>query len=239
MSDRSDIGGTLTALAERDRLETIEVEISDLVEPFIREVSKAATQEEVDPSFLDRFRETSRRLFELNEELHEEDFDPRVLAEFRGIIINAIKDVAEAEQDRPLDTIDSLLIHAEQLRHLVRDALDGHVGGMGQSSKEVMESLREILPSVRQVELAALLGRSQRQVQRWATQEGPPPRRLELVARVAALLRHSWTEDGVIAWFFRPRQDLGGKKPVDLLDDPEWEDVILRAVRRGRAQHGS
>jgi hypothetical protein len=229
----------MATLAEKDRLETIEVEISDLVEPFIREVSKAAVQEEVDPSFFDRFRDTSRRLFDLNDELHEEDFDPRVLAEFRGIIINAIKDVAEAEEDRPLDTVDALLIHAEQLRHLVRDALDGHVGGVGQSSKEVMESLREILPSIRHVELAALLGRSQRQVQRWSTHEGAPPRRLELVARIAALLRHSWTEEGVVAWFFRPRQDLGGKKPVDLLDDPSWEDAILKAVRRGRAQHGS
>lgn len=229
----------MATLAEKGRLETIEVEISDLVEPFIREVSKAATQEEVDPSFLDRFRDTARRLFELNEELHEEDFDPRVLAEFRGIIISAIKDVSEADENRPLDTVDSLLIHAEQLRHLIRDALDGHVGGVGQRSKEVMESLREILPSIRQVELAALLGRSQRQIQRWSTQEGPPPRRLELVARLSALLRHSWTEDGVVAWFFRPRQDLGGKKPVDLLDDPAWEDRILKAARRGRAQHGS
>ncbi len=229
----------MTTLAEKDRLETIEVEISDLVEPFIREVSKAATQGEVDPSFIDRFRDTSRRLFELNEELHEEDFDPRVLAEFRGIIINAIKDVAEAEEDRPLDTIDSLLIHAEQLRHLVRDALDGHVGGVGYSAKEVMESLREILPSIRQVELAALLGRSQRQVQRWSALDGPAPRRLELVARISALLRHSWTEDGVVAWFFRPRQDLEGSKAVDLLDDPAQEDVILKAARRGRAQHGS
>lgn len=229
----------MTALAERSRLETIEVEIADLVEPFIKEVSKAASTEEVDPSFVERFRDTSRRLFDLNEDLHEEDFDPRVLAEFRGIIINAIKDVAEADRDRPLDTIDSLLIHAEQLRHLVRDAMDGHVDGAGQSSKEVMESLREVLPSVRQVELAALLGRSQRQVQRWASQVGAPPRRLELVARLAALLRHSWTEDGVVAWFFRPRPDLASKKPIDLLDDPNREAEILMAARRGRAQHGS
>jgi hypothetical protein len=229
----------MNMLAERHRLETIEVEIADLVEPFIKEVGKAADTEEVDPSFVDRFRDTARRLFELNEELHEEDFDPRALAEFRGIIINAIQDVAEAEPERPLDTIDSLLIHAEQLRHLVRDAIDGHVGGAGQNSSSVMTSLREILPSVRQVELAALLGRSQRQVQRWAAQEGPPPRRLEFVARIAALLRHSWTEDGVVAWFFRPRPDLHGKKPVDLLDDPSREGEILTAARRGRAQHGS
>lgn len=228
----------MTTVAE-NRLENIEVELADLVEPFVREVSKAASTDEVDPSFVDRFRETAQRLMELNDELHEDDFDPRALAEFRGIIINAIKDVAEADPDRPLNTIDSLLIRAEQLRHIVRDAMNGHVAGVGQSTDQVMESLRQVLPSIRQVELAALLGRSQRQVQRWATQEGPPPRRLELVARVAALLRHSWTEDGVVAWFFRPRPDLRGKKPVDLLDDPNREAELITAARRGRAQHGS
>lgn len=228
----------MTKVAE-NRLEHLEVELSDLVEPFVREVSKAASVQEVDPSFIDRLQETARRLIELNDELHEDDFDPRALAEFRGIIINAIRDVDAADPSRPLDTIDRLLIYAEQLRHIVRDAIDGHVGGVGQSTSEVMDSLRESLPSIRQVELAALLGRSQRQVQRWATQDGPPPRRLELVARIAALLRHSWTEDGVVAWFFRPRPDLRGRKPVDLLDDPDRETALITAARRGRAQHGS
>jgi uncharacterized protein (DUF2384 family) len=227
------------ATVAENRLENIEVELADLVEPFVREVSRAANTDAVDPSYVDRFRDTARRLIGLNDELHEEDFDPRALAEFRGIIISAIKDVEDADPDRPLDTIDSLLIHAEQLRHLVRDAMDGHVGGVGQSTEQVMENLHQILPSVRQVKLAALLGRSQRQVQRWATQAGTPPRRLELVARITALLRHSWTEEGVVAWFFRPRPDLRGKKPVDLLDDPARETELLTAARRGRAQHGS
>jgi len=228
----------MTTLAET-RLGHIEGEIGDLVEPFVQEVARAASKEEVDPSFVDRFRDTAMRLIELNDELHEDDFDPRALAEFRGIIINAIRDVEGADSDRPLDTIDALLVHAEQLRHLVRDAMDGHVGGTGQNSAEVMESLRRVLPSIRQIELAAVLGRSQRQVQRWATQTGAPARRLELVARIAMLLRHSWTEEGVVAWFLRPRSDLGGKKPIDLLDDPDRELELIAIARRGRAQHGS
>jgi hypothetical protein len=228
----------MTALTE-NRLGHIKGELDELVEQFAKELASAAAQEEVDPSFMDRFHATSTRLIELNDELHEDDFDPRALAEFRGIIINAIKDVQEANPDRPLDTIDSILIHAEQLRHLVRDAMDGHVGGAGQSSAEVMKSLRQTLPSIRQVELAALLGRSQRQVGRWADQSGPPPSRLELVARITALLRHSWTEEGVVAWFFRPRPDFGNKKPIDVLDDPNQELELIAAARRGRAQHGS
>jgi uncharacterized protein (DUF2384 family) len=229
----------MTTTVAEDRLESLQVELVDLVKPFVAEVGKAVDADEVDPSFVDRFRETARRLIDLNDELHEDDFDPRALAEFRGIIINAIRDVDEADPGRPLDTVDALLVYAEQLRHIVRDAIDGHVGGVGQSAKSVMKSLHQSLPTVRQVELAALLGRSQRQVQRWATQPGPPPRRLELVARIAALLRHSWTEEGVVAWFFRPRPDLAGKKPVDLLDDRDQEGNLVTAARRGRAQHGS
>lgn len=228
----------MTTLIE-NRLEHIEGEISELVEPFVQEVVTAASKDEVDSSFRDRFRATSKRLIDLNDELHEEDFDPRALAEFRGIIIDTIRDVSETDPKRPLDTIDSILVHGEKLRHIVRDAMDGHVGGAGQSSAEVMRSLRDVLPSIGQVELAALLGRSQRQVQRWAQQKGAPSRRLELVARIAMLLRHSWTEEGVVAWFLRPRADLGGKKPIDLLDDPNRELELLAAARRGRAQHGS
>jgi transcriptional regulator with XRE-family HTH domain len=228
----------MTAVAE-NRLETIETELTDLVEPFIRELGRAAREKEVDPAYLDRFKETARRLVDLNEDLHEDDFDPRALAEFRGIILSVVKVVDNADPDRPLDTIDSLLIHAEQLRHIVRDAMDGHVAGAGQNTKTVMEGLKKTLPSIRQVELAALLGKSQRQVQRWAIQESAPPRRLELVARVAALLRHSWTPEGVVAWFFRPRPDLHNRKPIDLLDDPSREVELVAAARRGRAQHGS
>jgi hypothetical protein len=228
----------MTTLLET-RLGHIEGELGELVQPFVREVAAAASKDAVDPSFTDRFRHTAKRLLDLNDELHEDDFDPHALAEFRGIIIDTIKDVEEADPDRPLDTVDAILVHAEQLRHLIRDAMDGHVGGSGQSSAEVMQNLRRVLPSIGGVELAALLGRSQRQIQRWAHQTGEPSRRLELVARIAMLLRHSWTEEGVVAWFFRPRPDLDGKKPVDLLDEPGRELDLIAAARRGRAQHGS
>jgi predicted DNA-binding transcriptional regulator AlpA len=222
-----------------DRLTSLQGEIGDLIRPLAHEVAKAAEDGTIDSSFIDRYRETARRLVELNDDLHEDDFDPRALAELRGIIIEAIRDAQEADPERPLDAIDSLLVRGEQLRHIVRDAIDGYVGGMGASSAEVMANLRQTLPSIKQTELAALLGKSQRQVQRWAAQEGPPPRRLELVARLVAWLRHGWTEQGVVYWFMRPRSDLGGKKPVDVLDDPNRETDLIRAARRGRAQHGS
>jgi transcriptional regulator with XRE-family HTH domain len=222
-----------------DRLTALQGEIGDLVRPFALEVAKAAEAGAVDSSFTDRYRETARRLAALNDDLREDDFGPQALAELRGIIIDAMREAQEVDHERPLDAIDSLLVRAEQLRHIVRDAIDGHVDGVGGSAAGAMTGLRELLPTVKLAELAALLGRSQRQVQRWAAHEGPPPRRLELVARLAALLRHSWTERGVVNWFLRPRADLGRKKPIDLLDDPAREEDLLMAARRGRAQHGS
>lgn len=222
-----------------DRLTSLQGEIGDLVRPLAHKVSKAAEDGAIDSSFIDRYQETARKLVELNDDLNEDDFDPRALAELRGIIIEAIRDAQEADPERPLDAIDSLLVRAEQLRHIVRDAIDGHVGGAGESSAEVMASLRQTLPSIKQTELAALLGKSQRQVQRWGAQKGPPPRRLEMVARLSTLLRHGWSEQGVVFWFMRPRPDLDGKKPIDVLDDPNREADLMGAARRGRAQHGS
>lgn len=222
-----------------ERLATLQGEIGDLVEPLASEVAKAAADGTVDSSYVERFEETAHRLVELNEELREEDFGPRALAELRGIIIEAVRDVQEADPERPLDAMDSLLVKAEQIRHIVRDAIDGHVSGMGETSAALMAGLKELLPNATWGELAALLGRSRRQVQRWSKQTGTPARRLELVARLVALLRHGWTEQGVVYWFMRPRPDLGGRKPIDLLDDPAREEELLAAARRGRAQHGS
>jgi hypothetical protein len=34
--------------------------------------------------------------------------------------------------------------------------------------------------------------------------------RLEIVARLVAILRHAWTDRGVLAWFAKPRPELGG-----------------------------
>lgn len=220
------------------RLERLESELSDLSERFASEVIGAASADEVDDSYMERFQKTIRQLLDLNDDLHEDDFDPRALAEFRGIIIEAIRTADQANPDRPLDAIDGVLVRAEQLRHIIRDAIDGHVTGIGRNSADVMGRLREWLPTVSLRSLADLLGRSDRQVQRWAAQDTPPAHRLDLVTRLVALLRYSWTEEGIVAWFYRARPELDGKRPIDLLDDPNMEVDLLVATRRGRAQHG-
>ena len=55
----------------------------------------------------------------------------------------------------------------------------------------------------------------------------------------AMLLAETFTPEGALAWFDRPRRDLGGAAPIDLLDDPAAHDALLDAARRGRAGHGA
>jgi uncharacterized protein (DUF2384 family) len=193
----------------------------------------------VDHAFAGRFAETQQRLLALNDRLHPEDFPPEVLAEIRNVILKWIAAADAFDDARPLDTVDMFLLHAEALRHLVRDALDAHVTGAGDDAGALARQLGEWLPGVTQAELARLAGISDRQFQRWKKNGGKAPRRLTLVARLVAILRRGWTGEGVVAWFRRPRADLDGKRPVDVLDDPAYELRLVAAVRQGRAGHGS
>jgi hypothetical protein len=59
------------------------------------------------------------------------------------------------------------------------------------------------------------------------------------VAALVAVLRHDWTEDGIVAWFNRPRRDLDGRAPIALLDDPNSEQALLSAARSSRSQYAS
>ncbi|HLM48976.1 MAG TPA: antitoxin Xre/MbcA/ParS toxin-binding domain-containing protein [Solirubrobacteraceae bacterium] len=43
---------------------------------------------------------------------------------------------------------------------------------------------------------------------------------MRAVARIVAQLRHALTGVGVVDWFRRPHPDLGGRAPLDVLDDP-------------------
>ncbi|MBS1886474.1 MAG: hypothetical protein JSU06_04720 [Actinobacteria bacterium] len=133
----------------------------------------------------------------------------------------------------------SFAIHAEAVRHIVRDALDGQAKGGEEDAGELLEGLSTQLPGVSRKELSGLLGVGERQMQRLAKGGSRPSDRLRLVSRLVALLWRAWTPAGVIAWFYRPRRDLDGKPPIDVLGDPEYERSLMVAARQGRAQHGS
>ncbi|MGN6215529.1 MAG: hypothetical protein ACTHN7_01010 [Solirubrobacterales bacterium] len=194
----------------------------------------------IDPAYMERFRETAQRL---SSQVHKEvppDLDPEALAEIRGHILDGLEALNQFDEARPWDSVDSFLVHAESVRHIVRDALDGQPAGGESEARDLLAGIAERLSGVTRKELSNLLGVGERQIQRLAKDEGrPPSRRLQLVARLVSLLWRAWTPQGVVAWFYRGRGDLEGKAPIDVLDDPAFERSLLLAARRGRAQHGS
>lgn len=214
-----------------------------LIDEFINRVTddlERVKDEPFDPDYAARFRKTARRLSkQLNEQLMPPDLDSAAVAEIRGIIVDALHDLDEIDAERPWDTVEVFVLKAEAMRHIVRDALDAHVGSDGRDAAALANSLVDWLPRVPQNRLAELVGISPRQFLRWRKQGGEPTGRLVLVTRLVALLRAAWTPEGVAAWFERPRRDLDGKRPIDVIDDHDYEQRLMTAVRQGRAQHGS
>jgi type VI secretion system protein ImpL len=61
-----------------------------------------------------------------------------------------------------------------------------------------------------------------------------------VVARLVAILEHSWTPAGIVAWFHRPRRDLGGRTPLAVLSrrNPD-EEALVSAARAGRSMYAT
>ncbi len=226
---------------ERDRLATIDELTKELaawhdaVNETLHGLGEAAI-ELTDATYQQRLADTTMRLVQMDCELHGADFDPEWLAEFRGLLLDSLRAM---QNDQPLNAFDNLLLNIEAMRHLLRDALDGHVERSEDDIAAVVEQLHQWLPRVSQPELADLMGIGTRQYQRWGQMHTEPTRRAQIVSRLIAILRRAWTDAGVVAWFYRPRPELDDKAPIDLLDDAEWEHALFRAVRQGRAQHGA
>ena len=224
-----------TETTERAQLEQAEQVVLEWMET-LRDEADALDDRQVE-----NFADTMRRLVtRLSKDLGPLDVDPESLAEIRGVIIGGIEKLDGTDDaDSRIDVLEDLLIRGETIRHVLRDALDADVGADPRDARAMGDALIEWLPRVPQREIAQLAGISPRQFQRWLKDGGESPRRLELVARLVALLKRAWTPEGVVAWFHRPRRDLDGRAPADVLDDPAAEQALMRAVRQGRAQHGS
>jgi hypothetical protein len=108
------------------------------------------------------------------------------------------------------------------------------------TGKELVSWLAEHT-EVSQVELARLLGVSPRQFQRWlspgetAGPEGDDLRRVRVVARIVNQLRFSLTPAGVVWWFSHRLPQLGGKRPIDLLDRPARLPDLIAVANETRA----
>jgi hypothetical protein len=186
-----------------------------------------------------RWDEVADRLKNLRFGIEAEDYDKEQLATVAGALLD-IRDQLDRE-DAPgnLDVCDQLMISLERIRHVVRDALDEHVNGVSGDVGVLMQDLDQWLPHVPDQTIANLVGVDRRTLSRWRGQTGQPRRDLRLLARLVAILRHNWDEEGIVAWFGRPRRDLGGRRPAALIEDPNAEAELIEAARSGRNQYAT
>ena len=227
---------TAALARERDELQRFE----GLVESSSQKLLGALSQTPIPTDYLDRWQHTASRLSQSIDRSAPPSLEAEQIAEIRGELLGIMQRVADDDPKRPLDSIEAALLGLEAIRHVVRDALDQQTPGDG-DARTLLRELEETLPRVSRKDLAQLLGTSDRSIQRILASPTPvePSRRLTMVARLAALLRRGWTPEGIIAWFQRPRPELGGRSVLDVIDDAALEHEILGLARHGRAQHGS
>ena len=228
------------ALSPEERLERADREVASVQRLFMDAVAQLQGAPEIDGTFDERWEGVAARLRGLRAALEVEDFDKQQLAELSNALLDIRDALDRIDESRDMDAFDALLVQLERIRHVVRDALDEHVSGVRDDIGLVMADLDRWLPHVSRQELAEIAGVDRRTLSRWATKTGPPSRRLRLVARLVAILRHSWTEDGVVAWFHRPRRDLDERTPLTALGDRSVdEEALLDAARAGRSQYAT
>ena len=222
---------------QRRRLLAIDTEVEGVKAVFEAALAEVTGHPEIDGSAEKRLAEVERRLADLKPQLEAADLS----YEQKATMYSALVDVNTAMNAAPgdLNRFEAALIGIERVRHVIRDALDEFVGGASADRRRLLQELQHSLPGVRQTDLAELLAVDPRTIRRWSSQPGEPEHRLQLVVRLVAVLRHAWTPKGAIAWFHRPRRDLEGERPVDQLEDPAAEHVLLSAARSSRNQYAT
>jgi transcriptional regulator with XRE-family HTH domain len=211
--------------------------LAGLREALVEAAAQLGSSPEVDASFEERWSGLAGRLRAVRAGLRPEDYDRDQAALLFATLFD-IRDLLDGPRD--LDTIDELLLATERVRHVIRDALDERAGGGDGDTAAVMARLDERLPGVTRDDLAGIVGVDRRTLSRWRSSGAPPGGRLRLVARLVAILEHSWTPAGIVAWFHRPRRDLGGRTPLAVLSrrNPD-EEALVSAARAGRSMYAT
>lgn len=231
---------TTVQLTYEERLGALDRKVEELQCGFREAVEHLRKTPEADDSLEEQWREIAQRMKDLREEVRAEDYDKDQLATLATAMLDIRDLLDEADPAGNLDLCDELMIRLERIRHVVRDALDEHVSGAAGDVGLVMEDIDRALPGISDRVIAALVGVDRRTLTRWRGGHGGRPKRdLRVFARLVAILRHSWDEEGIVAWFDRPRRDLGGRKPATLIDEPNAEEELIAAARSGRSQYGT
>jgi hypothetical protein len=227
----------ITGNSQRQHLLNIDTEVEGVKAAFEAALAEVTRRPEIDGSAEKRLAEVGRRLTDLKPQLEAADLS----YEQKATLYSAMVDINNAMNAAPedLDRFEAALIGIERVRHVIRDALDEFVGGASADRRRLLQELQKSLPRVRQSDLAELLDVDPRTIRRWSSKPGEAEHRLQLVAHLVAILRHAWTPKGVVGWFQRPRRDLDGKRPIELLADPAAERALLTAARSSRNQYAT
>jgi hypothetical protein len=235
LGDIDATGGSMAVLdeVERERLEATDERLLT----FQRTMEEAARSGALGPEQLQRFVVTIKDYAAKVSDQLLPQIDAEAGAEISRRLITVL--TMDPARGTAADAADAYLMELEAIRHVLRDLLQEHQPeALRREGRELIGLLEDWLPHVPVAQLAELLGLSVRQLQRRRHDDAPSTSREQLVARLVAILRHAWTDEGVIAWFHRARADLGGAAPVALLGDPAHEPDLLIAARSGRVQGG-
>jgi uncharacterized protein (DUF2384 family) len=224
-------------LTYEERLGRVDATLEELQQGFVAALEhlRQAPEDQVSG---ERWSEIVQRLKDLRYAIGEDDYDREQLYTIAKALLD-IRDLLESDGAWDLDVCDQLMVQIERIRHVVRDALDEHVEGGSSDVGVVLQDLDKWLPNTPDHTIATFVGVDRRTLSRWRDQAGAPRRTLRLFARLVAILRHNWDEEGIIAWFDRPRRDLDNRRPNSLIDDPNAEAALINAARSGRNQYGS
>jgi hypothetical protein len=217
---------------ERQALKSVDESLKQIQ----RSLEEAARGGALDRQTIDRLGATAKKAAQRVNESLPPHLDDRAAAEIRNRLIAIL--TLDIEETASLDVADRFLMEMEAVRHIVRDLLDEQPPVELRDAANLVTLLESWLPRVTVGQLSEILGLSERALQRRRHGEGEATHRMGLVARLVAILRHSWTDEGVAAWFHRPLTALGGARPIELLDDPGRERDLLLTARSGRVQGG-
>lgn len=218
---------------------------------FERDLQRMITSDDApvgDRSLLDRVHETQGRLLELSQEDIELELSPELRTELLEYCLATVSKLFLAgrgghDDEMARRHVAEALLDLEAVRHILRDAIDHEplrtlpLGDreVALSRADAVRHAEQWLPRLGAEQRAELLGTDARTLRRWKESgEAPAPRRAELAVDLAAVLRHSWTDEGVLRWFSRPHPMLDGHAPDEVIDDVEWERRIRDAARAAR-----
>lgn len=163
-----------------------------------------------------------------------EDYDARKLFEFLIALRRAIAadDGSDARGEAELATMRMGDVARRIARRLEHNELD--------DPRAAAASIFQTLAGVGVGDLSRLLGVSTKTVNAWKAGR-PVTRNAERVVVLAQLLTHlraSMTPVGLVMWFDAPRHQLGGRTPLELLDENEAaaRETLVSLARGLRGQ---